>query len=181
VRERRTLVLLGLILTLAPAACGQAIPGDAVAARGLAAPVSTTKTPTTTSTSRPTTSAPATSARPSDVLAGLAGTWAGEYTCAQGNTGLRLTIKEPSGDALPATFEFFPLPANPAAKKGSYSMLGGLSPAGQLVFRQQQWIDQPAGYVMVDLAVTSPLDADAAQLSGDVLEASCKGFSVRRR
>jgi hypothetical protein len=34
---------------------------------------------------------------------------------------------------------------------------------------------------MVDIAVTSPLSADATQLSGDVLMDNCKGFSVRRR
>ncbi len=110
----------------------------------------------------------------------MVGTWEGEYTCGQGNTGLKLTIKEPEASSVPATFEFFPLSSNPSAAKGSYTMVGAFSSGGQLVFRQQKWVEQPDGYVMVDLAVTSPIESSTRQLSGDVLSDSCKGFSVRK-
>jgi hypothetical protein len=169
-----------IALLLAPvSACGKPVAGEPRAAQNAVR----TAPRTTTPSRKPTTSAPRTSGKPStsDVLKGLAGTWNGEYTCGQGDTGLKLTVKAPESGALPATFEFFPLAGNPSAKKGSYTVIGAISPAGQLVFKQQQWIDQPEGYVMVDLAVTSPLTADAAQLSGDVLMDNCKGFSVRRR
>ena len=172
-------------MLLLTSACGKAVGGEPRAASdNVVRTTPRTASPIRPSTSsRPTTSAPRTSTKPStsDVLTGLAGTWEGEYTCGQGNTGLKLTIRSPQGGAAPTTFEFFPVAGNPAAKKGSYAMIGAISPAGQLVFKQQQWIDQPPGYVMVDLAVTSPLSPDASQLSGDVLMDNCKGFSVRRR
>jgi hypothetical protein len=175
--------LLVLLLALT-SACGKAVAGEPRAAENVARTVPKTAT---TSSRRPTatstTSSTRTTGKPStaDVLKGLVGTWEGEYTCGQGNTGLKLTVKSPQSGAVPATFEFFPLQSNPAAAKGSYTMVGTVSAAGQLVFKQQQWIDQPPGYVMVDLAVTSPLEPDATQLSGDVLMDNCKGFSVRKR
>ena len=178
VTHRGTSLCLLVLLALT-SACGKPVAGEPRAAEN----VVRTAPKTTTSSRKPTTSAPRTSAKPStaDVLKGLAGTWEGEYTCGQGNTGLKLTVKTPSSGVAPTTFEFFPLAGNPSAQKGSYSMVGAISPAGQLVFKQQQWIDQPAGYVMVDLAVTSPLAPDSSQLSGDVLMDNCKGFSVRKR
>ncbi|MFL6145847.1 MAG: hypothetical protein ACJ72N_28770 [Labedaea sp.] len=174
---------MALVLALS-SACGQQVTGEAVAAEGAAAK-SSVPLPRPSSRPRPS----ATSARPSSTagpassaeLAGLAGTWEGEYTCAQGNTGLTLTIKAPQNAVLPTVFAFFPLPGNATAKKGSYSMVGSLSPSGQLRFTQERWIEQPTGYVMVDLTVTSPVEAGVSQLSGDVLDPACKGFSVRRR
>src|ERR1700716_4275923 len=145
----RCLLVLLLVLT---SACGKPVAGEPRAAENAVR----TAPKTTPPSRRPTTSAPRSSAKPSttDVLKGLAGIWEGEYTCGQGNTGLKLTIKTPASGEAPTPFEFFPLASNPSAKKGSYSMVGAVSPAGQLVFKQQQWIDQPAGYVMVDLALT---------------------------
>ena len=175
----RGVCLVVLLLALATG-CGKPVAGEPRAADN---PVRTTSKTTTTSSRKPTTpTRPSTSGKPStsDVFNGRVGMWEGEYTCGQGNTGLRLDIKPPQGDALPAIFMFFPLPSNPSAKVGSYTMKGQRSASGQLVFKQQQWIAQPAGYVMVDIAVTSPLSADATQLSGDVLMNLCKGFSVRR-
>jgi hypothetical protein len=186
-RVKPALLIAALILPLV-SACGQPVAGEAVAAAGDVV-TTATKPPRTSSRATGTTrlrppASPASSASStpstSDKLDSLVGTWAGEYTCGQGNTGLKLTIKDPRGPSLPAVFDFFPLPGNPDAKKGSYSMVGSLSGSGQLVFRQEKWIDQPPGYVMVDLAVTSPLESNVKQLSGDVLEPSCKGFSVRR-
>lgn len=181
VTNRGASACLLAVLAILTAACGKPVAGEARAASDA---VVRTSAPRPSSPSRkPTTTPPRTSGRPStaDVLKGLAGTWEGEYTCGQGNTGLTLTVKAPQSGAAPTTFAFFPLASNPSAKKGSYLMIGAISPAGQLVFKQQQWIEQPDGYVMVDLAVTSPLDPDATQLSGDVLADNCKGFSVRKR
>jgi hypothetical protein len=172
-------VLAGSAL-LFVSACGQQVAGQALAVDHptltRSAPPSTSRTPVTP---RPT-STPRTSSTGSVSLSGLEGVWEGEYTCGQGNTGLRLTIKAPDGRTLPAVFEFFPLPDNPSAAKGSFTMLGGVNAAGKLVFKQQGWIDQPAGYVMVDLQVTSPIEGSVDALSGDMLADQCKGFSVRR-
>lgn len=181
--KRRGVCLVVLLLALATA-CGKPVVGEPRAAGNGVGTTSKRVTTTATGSRKLTaTTRPPVSSRPStsDVLSGLVGTWEGEYTCGQGNTGLRLVIKPPEGATLPATFEFFPLPSNPSAKEGSYTMKGERGASGQLVFKQQQWIAQPAGYVMVDIAVTSPLSADVTQLSGDVLMDNCKGFSVRRR
>jgi hypothetical protein len=183
VRVISFLVAVAAVVGLA-AACGEQVSGTPKAAENaVAGPAITTATGRTassrpTSTSRPTPTAELTGP---ERLAGLTGTWDGEYTCARGMTGLRLIIAAPNGDTLPATFEFFPLPENPAVRAGAYEMLGSFDANGQLVFRQQKWINQPDGYIMVDLGVTSPIEADTRQLSGDVLLSACKGFAVRRR
>lgn len=182
VRAALALLVLAPVLALV-AACGQQVTGEAHPA---AAKVKTTKSSSATSrftskASRPATPSRRPTAKPgAGDLGALAGVWEGEYTCGQGETGLKLTIEEPEGNALPATFEFFPLPENPNAKAGSYSMRGSRT-GDRLVFRQENWINQPPGYVMVDLEVTSPITEDATSLSGDVLSESCKGFSVRRK
>jgi hypothetical protein len=184
VRAMLTLIVLGTVLALTTA-CGQQVAGEPKAADNLVAvPRSSKPQPQPPSSRRPiSTARPPTSAASSaaDRLAGLTGSWEGEYTCAQGVTGLRLLIDRPQGETLPATFVFYGLPDNPTAKEGAYAILGSFNASGQLVFKQQRWINQPEGYVMVDIAVTSPIEADVEQLSGDVLIDSCKGFSVRRR
>jgi hypothetical protein len=114
-----------------------------------------------------------------DGLGPLVGTWSGEYTCAQGETGLTLAI-EPIDDAsVRVVLEFFPLPENPNVETGSFELIGGYS-GDQLLFTQQKWLDQPPGYEMVDLEVTSPVEPDLDVLSGNVLLDGCKGFSARR-
>jgi hypothetical protein len=167
------------------AACGSQVSGTPKAAENVVAGPAITITAGRTASSQPTstTSSPTSTAPPtgSDRLAVLTGSWEGEYTCAQGETGLRLTIGEPAGDTLPATFAFYPLPENPEAEEGAFEMLGSVDANDQLVFKQQKWINRPEGYFMVDIAVTSPIQADVEQLSGDVLHDTCKGFAVRRR
>jgi len=170
-----------LLLTLTVTACGKSVAGEPRAVAQTV--VRTTSTTTTRTTTTKTTTTTTTTGKPStsDILEGLAGIWEGEYTCGQGNTGLKLTIRPPkTGLGSITTFEFFPSPSNSSVPRGSYTMLGDISPSGQLVFRQQVWLEQPPGYVMVDLKVTSPLSPSAKLLSGDVLMDNCKGFSVRR-
>lgn len=179
--NRRILAVSSLLMFALVAGCGQQVTGEPQAA----AQVKTGKPSKTSAkpskSTRPGTSSRRPTSKPGSTdLTALVGTWEGEYTCGQGETGLKLTIKDPAGDTLPATFEFFPLPENPSAKAGSYSMRGSRT-GDRLVFRQEEWIDQPPGYVMVDLEVTSPVTDDATSLSGDVLSDNCKGFSVRRK
>ena len=180
------LLIFGAVLVGATA-CGQRVTGQAVA--GDHTPIASTSSapPSSRSTDDPPPaggSSTSSTTRPpsgSGGLAGIEGTWEGQYTCGQGNTGLKLTIKAAEGRTLPAVFAFYPLEDNPSAARGSYTMVGSLNSAGHLVFKQQAWIDQPPTYHMVDLQVTSPLDEDTDTLSGDVLDSGCKGFSVRRR
>ncbi|MCW2938408.1 MAG: serine/threonine protein kinase [Actinomycetia bacterium] len=109
----------------------------------------------------------------------IAGTWTGSYFCSQGRTGLRLVITSDSGDAVAATFSFFPLPSNPNVPSGSYAMTGTYTAIG-LSLKQDHWIDQPSGYEMVDL-VAPPIEGGNT-LSGTVEAAGrgCTTFSLRK-
>ncbi|MGH3758392.1 hypothetical protein [Actinophytocola sp.] len=112
-------------------------------------------------------------------LGPLVGTWAGEYTCLQGETGLTLAIEPIDEASVKVVFEFFPVSENPSAQQGSYEMIGAYD-GDRLLFKQNKWIERPSDYVMVDLEVTSPVEPNVDALSGNVLSEGCKGFSVRR-
>jgi len=110
--------------------------------------------------------------------AGIAGVWRGTYTCAQGVTGLVLRITG-SGEAVTARFEFFPDPSNPGVASGAYTMTGRYDTKSRaLALRQERWVDQPQGYIMVDL--DGILSADGRTLAGRVGHESCSGFTVSR-
>jgi hypothetical protein len=104
------------------------------------------------------------------------GTWTGTYTCAQGLTNLTLEIEGDSRDELTARFLFEGRPGsgNPS---GAYTMRGKLSGA-RVVLEPDEWLDRPAGYVMVGLE--GRLSADGAVLNGTVTERPCTTFTVRR-
>jgi hypothetical protein len=115
--------------------------------------------------------------------AALVGVWRGSYSCTQGDTGLTLTIEE-TGDegGLSATFGFYPFPDNPDAEEGSFAMLGSLT-EGHMDLLADQWIDQPPGYVMVNLAadITEPSpDRIEGTVSSDAGMSDCTTFAVTR-
>lgn len=101
-----------------------------------------------------------------------AGTWVGSYDCAQGATGLTLTVQS-SGRA---EFAFYPLPGNPRAASGRFEMRSSFE-SDRLVFRQMRWIEQPGSYVMVDLIATHH---DATVMSGEVVANGCTTFRLSR-
>lgn len=107
----------------------------------------------------------------------MQGTWQGTYVCAQGLTALSLDVTaQPNGD-LTATFDFSAVPSNPSVPTGSYSMTGHFYP-GSVVLRQNQWINHPSGYDMVDV-VGSPPSAGADVFNGSIPQ--CPGaISLRR-
>jgi len=107
----------------------------------------------------------------------MRGTWRGTYVCAQGLTALSLDVTaQPNGD-LTATFNFGAVPSNPGVPTGSYSMTGHVYP-GSVVLKQNQWINQPAGYVMVDIVGTPP-SAGADVFTGSIPQ--CPGaISLRK-
>jgi hypothetical protein len=94
------------------------------------------------------------------------GTWTGSYVCSQGQTGLKLVIQAAPDGTLTATFNFFALSSNPGVPSGSYTMAGTLSSTGA-DFTQDQWINQPPGYEMVDLSVDPPSDG-GTDLNGTI-------------
>ena len=79
-----------------------------------------------------------------------AGTWVGTYTCRQGLTGLQLDIDAGEENSLAATFAFYTIDSNPDVPSGKFTMRGTYSDAG-IELIQDTWIQQPAGYEMVDL------------------------------
>jgi murein DD-endopeptidase MepM/ murein hydrolase activator NlpD len=110
----------------------------------------------------------------------LAGTWVGTYSCIQGETGLRLIIRAGSGNSLQAEFVFYPIPTNPTVPSGSFAMTGSYSDAN-VALKQDHWINQPAGYLMVDLSgklLTSTVPSLVGTVSGSV--PGCTNFSVQK-
>lgn len=105
-----------------------------------------------------------------------AGTWTGTYICAQGLTGLRLTVKPGAGDALRATFAFSAVPSNPSVPSGSYTMTGFIDPAG-IFLDGSRWITQPSGYEMVNVVTNLPA-SHGTDLSGSV--PGCSPLALKR-
>lgn len=101
------------------------------------------------------------------------GTWVGSYVCAQGKTGLTLTVE----DQVLAEFEFYPLVGGAPAAAGRFRMFWQVE-SGRITFRQNSWIDRPGSYVMVDLV--ADLSADAMTMSGRVIGTGCTTFTVSR-
>ena len=106
----------------------------------------------------------------------VAGTWVGSYTCAQGLTGLRLVIQSPAGTKLEATFNFYAVSANPSVPSGSFTMAGFTDPAG-IFLNQGNWIEQPSGYSMVNIAGNLPASGGKT-LNGAVV--GCSPFSLHK-
>ena len=104
-------------------------------------------------------------------LSQLVGVYEGSYFATQGETGLTLTIYEEAG-TYRALFEFYNLPGCTNSEEGSYTMLVGQTPQGTIRFLADQWLERPAGYMLLNLEGT---------LQGDVLSGqSPTPFSVTR-
>jgi hypothetical protein len=163
-------LLIGVLMVFGlVAGCAQQVGGTALPVAGDAPKRTSSRPPLPTGRPSGTTTS---SARPS--LDGVAGNWEGTYTCAQGETGLKLQVQPPD-----AVFEFYPVAANPAAKAGKYKMKVAYSAGGQITFTQVEWIDQPEGYGMVDLVVAGKPTGDT--MTGRVLSDACQNFSVTRK
>ncbi|MEV3964731.1 hypothetical protein AB0M34_28230 [Nocardia sp. NPDC050193] len=103
-------------------------------------------------------------------LARITGVWVGSYTCAQGETGLKLTV-EATGRTV---FAFYPLPAHPGAETGSYEMRAAYD-GDRVEFEQVRWIDRPKDYGMVDLTATQ---VKPSTMTGKVEANGCTTFRV---
>ncbi|MFD3720763.1 protein kinase [Streptomyces sp. NPDC058674] len=111
----------------------------------------------------------------------VVGSWQGTYLCGQGLTRLDLRITSPGGRALAAVFAFSAHPDNPTVPNGSFTMVGSFE-NGRMVLRADRWINQPPGYLAVDLAAVVVGERPAV-LSGTVVSsaASCTQFVVGRQ
>ena len=97
----------------------------------------------------------------------LSGTWNGSYTANQGDTSLSLKIDSCKYDGtVTATFNFGPLSSNPDVPNGSYKMEGTIDfENNKIVLNGTEWIDQPDGYVFIDIDGT--LDRDKMTINDD--------------
>lgn len=110
------------------------------------------------------------------------GVWEGRYGCAQGLTGLRMTIEPERDGVVEALFEFYALPENPDVPSGSFRMEGTYDEAREVSLHGVEWVEQPAGYVMVDLLFIAELGVDPERLYGAVSDDddSCSVFTLSR-
>ena len=91
------------------------------------------------------------SARAQETQAVLTGNWQGTYTCAQGKTGLTLTIDRQYGSTFSGVFQFYPLRENITVPEGCFTVSGRIRSGGALDIAGSTWIKRPAGYITVDL------------------------------
>jgi hypothetical protein len=121
---------------------------------------------------------PSPSPSPSEVLTDLSGQWNGSYVCNQGITGLVLTIRQYQDGTASGVFAFHPAPSNPQVPRGSFAVAGTFE-NGVLTLRATNWIEQPPGYLTVDLqAAYDP--STPGHLDGRVYGANCTTFSADR-
>jgi len=106
------------------------------------------------------------------------GFWRGRYVCAQGATGLTLSVKPAGAHGVVATFSFHALAENPSVPSGQFKMTGQLGPAGHLRLVAKSWTHQPLFYVMVGL--DGDYDPASAQYKGVVDGPGCTEFVVQR-
>jgi hypothetical protein len=109
----------------------------------------------------------------------LAGTWRGAYTCAQGVTGLTLTL-ETGPEGVTALFDFYAVPENPQVPSGRFKMAGYYdSIARVLVLQPLEWIVQPPGYLTVGLRAHVDLEW-GVMLGSMITTYSCTWVRLRR-
>lgn len=95
------------------------------------------------------------------------GTWVGTYTCAQGLTGLTLTIAEATPTRARALFHFYADPRNPRVPTGCFTMDGHYDPgSSRLRLNGQDWLLRPGGYQVVSFDGT--VDAEGRRFEGTV-------------
>ncbi|MGW3025181.1 protein kinase domain-containing protein [Streptomyces sp. NPDC001221] len=115
---------------------------------------------------------------PDPNVTGLTGQWNGSYVCNQGITGLVLTIEDHDDGTADAVFAFYPAPSNPQVPRGSFAMAGTVQ-NGVLTLRATHWINQPPGYLAVDLQGTYDTSTPN-HLDGRIYGPNCTTFSADR-
>ena len=97
-----------------------------------------------------------------NMLQDLVGVYQGSYFATQGETGLTLTVYEENG-TYQALFDFYNLPGRTNAKEGSYTMAVTVTSQGTVRFTAEKWIEQPFGYMLLDLEGTLQDDVLSGQ------------------
>jgi|GEM_PF-2208590 len=176
-------VVLALLLAVGLAVGGLLLVrgGDEDRSPGDAGPRNTDpSSPVATAPTTATESVPAPTLTTQTSREALLGTWTGVYDCAQGETGLRLTIERGPGPAdIRAVFAFSPTEDNPDVPRGSFSMTGTVAD-GLLQLHATTWIRQPRGFVTVDLRAPVT-EVDPSRIAGEIVDGpGCSTFIVER-
>ncbi|MDD4936157.1 MAG: hypothetical protein PHT60_10335 [Acidiphilium sp.] len=105
------------------------------------------------------------------------GLWQGEYTCAQGKTGLALQITALSPTTVRAVFYFHALASNPGVPQGCFAMRGHFDAATRhLTLSPTRWLAQPPFYVWTGLSGT--VERDGSGLTGTIEGPACTDFAL---
>jgi len=107
------------------------------------------------------------------------GKWIGKYTCAQGITGVTLTINQ-KGTEIAAEFELYPLPENPNLPRGAYSLNGTFNPNTlEMNLKAAKWLKRPgATWVVVDFS--GQFDSNLNRFTGRMKHPSCGSIELVR-
>lgn len=89
---------------------------------------------------------------------GVVDSWIGYYITNQGKMSSRLKIISVRNKKVKAIFEFWPHPDNPGTARGSYEMIGEISPEYTLTLVGTRWIKHPPRYQFFNFSATVDLD-----------------------
>lgn len=118
-------------------------------------------------------------------VAYLNGIWEGSYTCLQGLTKLKLLVDARSKTDIDAVFMFSAHPQNPGVPSGRFRMAGtlqtfnSLDMSDLLNLRGVSWINQPSGWIMVDLK--GDVSPSRRQIIGNIPQPGCSTFELEKR
>jgi len=113
--------------------------------------------------------------------ASLTGYWRGTYDCAQGLTGINLTVRQGFGTSVEAVFHFYAVPQNPGVPTGCFKMSGRLDPNTRefvLESDESRWLVRPPDYVVVNFR--GILGRDGRSMRGRVEGPGCTQFGLQR-
>ncbi len=106
----------------------------------------------------------------------LDGVWMGTYQCAQGETGIRLTLTAITDSTFDGIYDFFPICSNYAkdVEVGKYYVTGNNDRYRNIKIFGRQWIWRPLDWFMVDLS--GKLFGD--KIEGNIVQQSCGNFKI---
>ncbi len=118
---------------------------------------------------------------PDTATGSMLGEWVGTYTCAQGLTGLTLTIAGATPTGARAMFHFYADSRNPQVPTGCFIMDGNYEPAtGHLQLNGRDWLLRPSGYMFVSF--DGMIDAEGREFQGVVIgPPRCTTFNLTRQ
>ncbi|HJQ56019.1 MAG TPA: hypothetical protein VJ890_03895 [Vineibacter sp.] len=111
----------------------------------------------------------------------LTGYWQGKYDCAQGITGVTITIREAADSGAEGLFLFYAVPENPGVPTGCYRLQGRYDPGSRevrLSSDDSQWLWRPPTYVTVNFV--GKMEGFGSRMRGLVKGPGCSAFFLER-